>query len=132
MSVPLVIYWYKKIRNMKVKATKLFLFYTTSRFKSQSFFKFKIIFYKCVLLTGIVWLPCKLVIAVWASGCELNFTNAQPGMIKNKKNIRNRMKIAIHSANLFSPPSFSWIKFLKSQPMNAGKPNRLAIVVINK
>lgn len=29
-------------------------------------------------LTGIVWLPCKLVIAAWASGCEPNFTNAQP------------------------------------------------------
>jgi hypothetical protein len=29
-------------------------------------------------LTGIVWLPCRLLIAAWASWCELNLTNAQP------------------------------------------------------
>lgn len=29
-------------------------------------------------LTGIVWLPCKLVIADWASCCEPNLTKAQP------------------------------------------------------
>ena len=29
-------------------------------------------------LTGMVWLPCKLLMAVWASACVLNFTKAQP------------------------------------------------------
>lgn len=30
------------------------------------------------LLTGIVWLPCKALIAAWASACEEYFTNAHP------------------------------------------------------
>lgn len=48
-----------------------------------------------MLLTGIVELPCKLVIAAWASGCELNFTNAQPARrikeeIELNKNCRKK------------------------------------------
>lgn len=30
------------------------------------------------ILTGMVWLPCKLLMAVWASAWVLNLTNAQP------------------------------------------------------
>lgn len=36
-------------------------------------------------LTGIVWLPCKLVIAAWASWWEPNFTNAQPEKKRERK-----------------------------------------------
>lgn len=37
-------------------------------------------------LTGIVRLPCKLLMAAWASACPWNFTNAQPVIKKTKQN----------------------------------------------
>lgn len=35
-------------------------------------------------LTGIVWLPCKVLIAASASWCDESFTNAQPGKRKRE------------------------------------------------
>lgn len=47
----------------------------------------------CMLLTGIVRLPCKLLMAAWASACPWNFTNAHPvtnsHWIKNKNEMKH-------------------------------------------
>lgn len=47
------------------------------------------------ILTGIVWLPCKLVMAAWASWCEPNLTKAQP-----EKCTRNDRKLVAKNFSL--------------------------------
>jgi hypothetical protein len=60
-----------------------------------------------MLLTGIVWLPCKLVIAAWASGCELNFTNAQPARRAKEERKLNKICRNLFNAHTDSQREFS-------------------------
>lgn len=53
------------------------------------------------ILTGIVWLPCKLVIAAWASGCEANFTNAQPAKINRRRETVSKEVVRSEAKNCF-------------------------------
>lgn len=50
----------------------------------------------CMLLTGIVRLPCKLLMAAWASACPWNFTNAHP--VTNSHWIKNKNGTAWNEA----------------------------------
>lgn len=60
------------------------------------------------LLTGIVWLPCKALMAAWASACEEYFTNAHPGRGKRRKG----RKVA------WVPWKSTWLSILSSKLAN--------------
>lgn len=60
--------------------------------------------YKNILvLTGIVWLPCRLVIADWASCCEPNLTKAQPA--KEKDRLISNETFMVNNLNVYAPSS---------------------------